>query len=338
MPIAIRSDLHAFERLRTTEQLASVVDIEEASRIDLPVLHVGFVNMMPDAAVEATERQFLRLLHAGAQSQVIHVHPISIGNLKRHGKIGNYVDRCYTRFRAFEHTALDALLLSGANPQEHELTKEPFWDEFVEIIEWGRRSVKSVLCSCLATHGAIQHFYGITRTRCVDGKRWGVFDHHLTDEQSSLTASINKHFKATHSHVYEMTAKQLADADIRILATSAEADFHIATSSDGLKWVYLQGHPEYDSISLLKEFKREIALFAAGKRQDYPPYPRNYFPRRALAELERFRSQIQMDMALDMVLADFPEGQIAKYLPDSVDHHGKVLFTNWLNAIGAAVR
>ncbi len=335
VPIAIRPDLHAFERLRSTERLPGIMAIEQALRLDLPALQIGFVNMMPDAAVEATERQFLRLLHAGARAHIVCVHPISIGNLKRRGKIADYVGRCYARFSAAQRTKLDALVLSGANPKKHDLTKEPFWDEFVEIVEWGRQSVKSVLCSCLATHAVIQHLFGITRTRCVDGKRWGVFDHYLTDAQSALTAGIAPRFKAAHSHVYEMTADQLADTGINILATSEEADFHIATSSDGLKWVYLQGHPEYDAISLLKEFKREIARFGAGERKDYPPYPGNYFSNPALAVLEEFRSQMQMDMALGRPIAIFPEKRIAKDLPDSADHHGKVLFTNWLNAISS---
>jgi len=29
---------------------------------------------------------------------------------------------------------------------------------------------------------------------------------------------------------------------------------HLATSADGLRVVFFQGHPEYDTVSLLKEY------------------------------------------------------------------------------------
>ena len=41
--------------------------------------------------------------------------------------------------------------------------------------------------------------------------------------------------------------------------------------------MYLQGHPEYDAVSLLKEYKRELALWFDGTLEALPPYPANYF-------------------------------------------------------------
>ncbi len=51
---------------------------------------------------------------------------------------------------------------------------------------------------------------------------------------------------------------------------------HLATSPDGFRIVYFQGHPEYDRNSLLKEYKREVGRFLAGDLDVPPPYPEHY--------------------------------------------------------------
>jgi homoserine O-succinyltransferase/O-acetyltransferase len=59
---------------------------------------------------------------------------------------------------------------------------------------------------------------------------------------------------------------------------SVDGDFHLGTSPDGIRMVYLQGHPEYDRTSLLKEYKREVIRYLAGELDRIPPYPDHYLP------------------------------------------------------------
>jgi homoserine O-succinyltransferase len=51
---------------------------------------------------------------------------------------------------------------------------------------------------------------------------------------------------------------------------------------------FCKGHPEYDRISLLKEYKREVTRFIEGERSEYPPHPENYFSREAAAIADRY--------------------------------------------------
>ncbi|MDE0459855.1 MAG: homoserine O-succinyltransferase, partial [Chromatiales bacterium] len=51
MPLVAHSDLPSFARLRAEGQ--EVLTMERASRQDIRELHVGLLNMMPDAALEA---------------------------------------------------------------------------------------------------------------------------------------------------------------------------------------------------------------------------------------------------------------------------------------------
>ena len=60
---------------------------------------------------------------------------------------------------------------------------------------------------------------------------------------------------------------------MKILAKSS-IGVHLAVSSDLFRIVFFQGHPEYDTISLLKEYKRDVALYLEHKELSYPPMPR----------------------------------------------------------------
>ena len=60
MPLVQHSKLPTFDRLRDTGH--EVLSLERATHQDIRELHVGFLNMMPDAALQATERQFIRLV------------------------------------------------------------------------------------------------------------------------------------------------------------------------------------------------------------------------------------------------------------------------------------
>ena len=60
MPLVEHKPLPAFERLRQRGE--KVVSLEQALVQDIRELHVGLLNMMPDAALVATETQFMRLV------------------------------------------------------------------------------------------------------------------------------------------------------------------------------------------------------------------------------------------------------------------------------------
>ena len=60
MPLIAHSTLPSFERLK--QQGETILSIDRAAHQDIRELHIGLLNMMPDSALEATERQFFRLI------------------------------------------------------------------------------------------------------------------------------------------------------------------------------------------------------------------------------------------------------------------------------------
>jgi len=60
MPLVAHNNLPTFEKL--SEEGIKVLKPNFAFHQDIRELHIGLLNMMPDAALGATERQFFRLI------------------------------------------------------------------------------------------------------------------------------------------------------------------------------------------------------------------------------------------------------------------------------------
>ena len=77
MPIVAHNDLPALQRLKESGTTI-VLPAERAAHQDIRELHIGLLNMMPDAALEATERQFFRLVGGSNPIAQFFVHAGSL--------------------------------------------------------------------------------------------------------------------------------------------------------------------------------------------------------------------------------------------------------------------
>jgi len=330
MPLVAYTDLPTFQRLR--EEGEEILDPERASNQDIREMHVGLLNMMPDAALEATERQFFRLVGACNQIVQFHVHPFTIEGLKRSPEAQAHIAKYYESFEQIKRDGLDALIISGANVSHPRLPEEDFWQPLSEVFFWAKENVTSILCSCLATHALIQYCYGIERTR-LPAKRWGVFSHKLTDRSHPLVAEINTRFDVPHSRFNEIFQSDMERHGLKVLAVSQEAGVHLAVSQDGFRIVFFQGHPEYDDISLLKEYKREILRFYRAERDDYPPFPEHYFNDVVQQILVDYEQQVRSAKQSGQRLAEFPESLVLEHIDNTWSDTAKAVFNNWLGKI-----
>lgn len=137
MPLVAHSKLPSFQRLR--QEGETVLDRDDALSQDIRELHIGLLNMMPDAALEATERQFFRLVGESNQIAQFYLHPFTIPNLPR-GKEGQaHIDQYYEPLEQIKDEGLDALIITGANVSGPELSNEPFWQPLIDVIDWAMR-------------------------------------------------------------------------------------------------------------------------------------------------------------------------------------------------------
>ena len=329
-PLVAHTELPAFARLEA--EGLEVLSAERAARQDIRELHIGLLNMMPDAALEATERQFLRLVGGCNRIAQIYVHPFGVRGEERGPRARAHMAAHYRDFEALQKEGLDALVITGANPANPDLTRESFWPGMLEVIEWGRTNVCSMVCSCLATHAVLKIYHGIERI-ALPQKRWGVYSHRLVERSHPLLAHIDTRFDAPHSHVYEVTSDQVRASGGHVLAESSEAEVHLAVSEDGFRFVYFQGHPEYDFNSLLKEHKREVARFALGEREDFRLCPSTTMAWRPAPCIEPFAERALAARAAGAGVPELPEALLTPLVDNTWGDTGKALFNNWLGLV-----
>jgi homoserine O-succinyltransferase/O-acetyltransferase len=329
MPLVAHSDLPTFQRLAGEGE--DVLNLERASHQDIRELHIGLLNMMPDAALAPTERQFMRLVGACNRIAQFYIHPFTFDVIRRSDRAAEYLHRYYEPFDVLAAQGLDALIITGANPLSADITAESFWQPLTEVLDWARANVTSTLCACLATHATVRYFHGIER-QPLGFKRWGVYSHRVMDRAHPLVRNINTRFDVPHSRWNEVHRFQLDPAGIDTLVASETAGVHLAVSPDMIRFVYFQGHPEYDRNSLLKEYKREVGRYLTGELSDYPPEPEHYFDPVARPLLEGFRERAvrERDPAL---LNEFPEHELLHHADNTWADTGKAVVNNWLGAV-----
>jgi len=137
MALVAHSGLPTYTRLR--QEGHQVISYEVAQHQDIRELHIGFLNMMPDAALEATERQFFRLIGSCNQIVQFYIHPFSIDGVPRGEKGRVHIDKYYESFSKIQEQGLDALIISGANVTQPKLEQEDFWEPLTEVFNWGTK-------------------------------------------------------------------------------------------------------------------------------------------------------------------------------------------------------
>jgi homoserine O-succinyltransferase len=330
MPLVVNSDLPAFERLK--EEGETIVPGDVAIHQDIRELHIGLLNMMPDGALTATERQFFRLIGESNQIAQFYMHPFTLSELPRNADGQAHVERYYEPIEKIKADGLDALIITGANVTQPDLALEPFWKPLIEVIDWAYENVTSTLCSCLTTHAVMEFRYGQKR-QPLGFKRWGVYPHRVVDRKHPLVTGVNTRFDVPHSRFNDISRRQFERANLHVLAESETAGVHLAVSEDLFRIVFFQGHPEYDTISLLKEYKREIRRYVQGQRDDYPPFPEQYFTPTIQAVLEEFRDQLMIAQANGSELPALPEALIAPTIDNTWHDTAEAIMNNWIGRV-----
>ena len=290
-----------------------------------PDVRVAVLNLMPDTALSATERQFLRMLGGACENLSVEVEFGALDSRWRSPSAQAHIKAYYRAWEDVRDDRPHGLIITGANPSKDDMTEEPFWEALSAAIQFANHNVLSTFCSCFASHAVLQELYDAHR-RKLPNKCWGVYSHALVGT-SPFTEGLPARVDAPHSHVFNMDESTIISSGLRPLAVSEEVGVHLFTSEDGKRFLFTQGHPEYDDLSLFKEYKREVSRYATGERPDYPAYPDNYIPTSCHAALESFHSGLR---AGNVGLEAFPEVEVVKTLKNTWRAPGFLLFRNWL--------
>ncbi len=327
MPIVAHNNNPSLQRI--SKEGMEVISIDRAKHQDIRVLHIGFLNMMPDAAFLATERQFFRLIGASTKIVQLYIHPIKLKGISRNTVITEHIKQYYESLEFIREQGLDALIVTGANPQKANIVDEKYWEYASELFDWAQQNVASIFFSCLSTHAILQSEYSIIR-KPLPEKLWGVYKQQVINKYHPLVSSINDKFDMPHSRNNTVLEKDFLDKKLQILVSSKDSSVSLATSEDGIKKVFCQGHPEYDSLSLFKEYKREVQNFVNKIRKDYPGFPENYFDDEAKTILNNFKEKLLLGKSN---IDDFPQKKIEQRISNTWRDTSKAIFGNWLGVV-----
>jgi homoserine O-succinyltransferase/O-acetyltransferase len=288
---------------------------------------VGLINNMPDAALEATERQFVDLLRAVAANAVVRLVLFAIPAVPRSAIARQELDERYRSVSALWDTRLDGLIVTGTEPRTKNLKDEPYWGTLSEVVAWARENTASTIWSCLAAHAAVLHADGIER-RPLKQKIFGVFDCEPAASHP-MTSDAAYGLRVPHSRYNDLPERALTDCGYRILTRSADAGVDMFARQDKSFHLFMQGHPEYEATTLLREYRRDIGRFLRRERDTYPALPEGYFTHEAMAIASAFRERALADRR-DHLLASFPVGALEAGLENPWRSCAVGIYEKWL--------
>lgn len=296
-------------------------------------LVVGLVNNMPDTALEATEAQFARLLRDGSGAFAVELRVAYLPEVPRGPEALEFITRNYWHIEQLTASPVDALIVTGLEPKAAGLVDEPYWRRLGDLLAWAQTRTASSIWSCLAAHAAVQQLDGIMRRR-LDQKRFGVYEHNVL-EGHPLLAGVASPLALPHSRWNELPVEELRAAGYTLLSWAAETGADMFLKHTQSLLVFLQGHPEYEPTTLLKEYRRDVGRFLRRQQEHYPTQPRGYFSAAAARRLDAFERQARARRT-EETLASFPMLDPGEYMGDRWGAAAAQFYRNWLTHVAGS--
>lgn len=266
MPIRIQNDLPAKEILE--RENIFVMDESRALSQDIRPLKVGILNLMP--LKEDTELQLLRSL-SNTPLQV-DVTFITVTNHESKNTDKSHLNKFYQTFEQVRKGRFDGVIITGAPVEQMEFEEVDYWNELREIFAWCESHVTSTLYICWGAQAALHYYYGLDKT-LLPQKLFGLYEHKVLNRKEPLVRGFDDLFVAPHSRHTTIPYEAIASCpELKIMAVSEEAGVFLCMAEGGRK-IFVMGHPEYDRVTLDKEYRRDKDKGLAIQ------IPKSYYPK-----------------------------------------------------------
>ena len=290
MPIRVQNDLPVKEILE--QENIFVMDENRAVHQDIRPIKIGLLNLMP--LKEETELQILRSLsNTPLQVDVVFVN---VSSHEAKNTPTSHLNKFYLPFKEITQEKFDGFIITGAPVEQIPFEKVDYWEELKEIMEWTKSHVTSTLHLCWGAQAGLYYHYGINKVP-LKSKMFGVFRHRVMNRKIPLVRGFDDVFFAPHSRHTDVPSDKIhADENLIVLAESDKAGVFLSMEKNG-RQIFVTGHPEYDRITLDKEYKRDLS------------------------------KGLEIEMPENYYIEDDPE----KTPLLTWRSHGNNLYTNWLN-------
>jgi homoserine O-succinyltransferase len=311
----------------------SLLGMKANARYDSGVdcVRIALINNMPDAALEDTEMQFMDLLEAAAGDVPVRLGLYSLPRVPRGERGQQHLSNFYFGINDLWNSRVDAVIMTGTEPRQPDLRQEPYWSDLTDVFDWAERNTASTILSCLAAHAVVLHSDGIRRHPLND-KQFGVFESTKVSDHD-LVKHAPRAMRFPHSRWNEVREDALAACGYTVLTKSPQAGVDLfAKQKRKSLFVHFQGHPEYGSRTLLKEYRRDIKRFLRQERETYPTMPHGYFDAAAIQLLTEFQ-QTALDHPREEQLVFFPEKIVVEALQNTWQSSATCVYRNWLQYV-----
>jgi homoserine O-succinyltransferase len=318
--------------LRLIKPAPAPSEVSDHSSTPPSRLTCAFVNNMPDGAFDATERQFLELLDGASAETEFEVRRYTMEGVPRGEETATRITAEYFSFPEIYHDSPDALIVTGSNPIELDIQDEPYWGDLVDLLTWSRSRVRSTLLSCLSAHAALVVFDGASRQRLSE-KCTGVYAQHVEPDRS-LTEGLDAEVLLPVSRWNSVADESLEEAGYDIILRSEETGWSAASRVEGGHQTFLiQGHPEYDPSSLLREYRRDAGRYVRGERSEAPPLPYHCVLPDDWEALVRFHHDVVLGARDVQAFEALPVDELGSRAPWPWHSPAVTLFTNWVASV-----
>ncbi len=265
MPIKIPNELPAVRILE--DENIFVMTQSRAVMQDIRPLKILVLNLMPTKI--DTETQLSRVLGntpLQVELELIHTRThISKNTSEEH------LLAFYQTFDDIKDNNYDGMIITGAPVEKMSFEEVEYWDELRQIMDWSRSHVYSTLHICWGAQAGLYHHFGIQKNMLKE-KLSGIYPHTLDYKRSILFRGFDDVFYIPHSRHTTIKREDIEKVPaLKILASSEEAGVFAVIANHG-RQIFITGHAEYDSDTLLKEYLRDKAIDANAK------VPKNYLP------------------------------------------------------------
>jgi homoserine O-succinyltransferase len=318
--------------LRLIEPAASRNEASAHDEVRSAHLTCAFINNMPDGAFDATERQFLGLLEEASVDREIDVGRYTMPGVPRAEVTATRIAEDYMELRGLYIDQPDLLIITGSNPIEINIQDEPYWSDLVEVLSWARGHVGTTLLSCLSAHAALVVFDGADRVR-LNEKCAGVFSQHVMRDRQ-LTLGLEADILLPVSRWNSVPNDTLQNAGYDVIMQSDVTDWAAAVrEEDGRRLVLVQGHPEYDPSSLLREYRRDAGRYVRGERSEEPSLPFHCVAPEDWEMLATFHQETVRDERDSELFEIFPFDELGARAPWAWRSQATRFFTNLVSSV-----
>lgn len=228
-------------------------------------LNLLIVNLMP--MKQDAERQLLRLL--GQTCHDINVDFIYPVTHQPKSSSNRHAEQYYKEFDEIKDNYYDGFIMTGAPVEHLDFSAVDYIEELKEIYDWSNTHVKQRLFICWGAQFALNYRYGIHK-RMFNEKLTGIYRYQILQAHPALF-EIPEYIIPQSRSSYMDPAELMEEADLDVITYSPYTGVDFISNKDQSD-LYIGGHFEYESNTLLNEFIRDSEKNAASAAK-----PKNYF-------------------------------------------------------------